>query len=192
MTPEEQASVVAQRRERRYPLHAPPHPYREESWYLLTAVNFEHKPVMQAPERRDEFEFHLLEGFSSLGAEIAGWVILPNHYHILAAVPSLDIVSVFLKGLHGRTSREWNRTDGVTCKRRVWYKFTDRGIRGEKYFFRALNYMHYNPVKHGHTADPYAWLWSSVHLYYETRGRDWLRTTWRDYLPGAFGDGWDG
>ena len=82
--------------------------HRLAGWYFLTASNFEHVPVMQAPERRDTFETHLLNAFGSIDAEIGGWVILPNHYHILAGVDSLDVVSVLLKQLHGTTSREWN------------------------------------------------------------------------------------
>ncbi len=156
MSPEEKAAVVAHRRERHYPWHAPPHPYRETGWYLLTAVNFQHEPIMHA-SRRDEFEPRLLEAFSSIGAEIGGWVILPNHYHILVGIPSLDVASRLLQQLHGTTSREWNVADGMTGQRRVWYKFTDRWIRSERHHYQALNYTHYNPVKHGHATDPYAW-----------------------------------
>jgi len=144
MSPEERAAVVAHRREHGYPLHAPPHPCREGGWYL------------HSPDRRDEFEAHLLEAFRSIGADIGGWIVLPNHYHILVGVDSLDPVSRLLKQLHGTTSRLWNRADGTTGQRRVWYKFTDRRIRGVRHYYQALNYIHYNPVKHGHTSAPYA------------------------------------
>jgi len=93
MTPEEREAVVTHRQRQHYPLHAPPHPYREAGWYLLTAANFEHRPIMQATERRDELETCLLEGLLASDCEVAGWVVLPNHYHILAGVPSLDTVS---------------------------------------------------------------------------------------------------
>ncbi len=106
-------------------------------------------------------------------------------------VKSLNDVSAALKQLHGTTSREWNLADGLTGKRRVWYKFTDRLIRDEKHFFTALNYIHYNPVKHGYASDPYEWLWSSVHNYLDTQGREWLREKWRANPPGDFGKGWD-
>lgn len=114
-----------------------------------------------------------------------------NHYHILASVGSLDDVSAALKGLHGSTSREWNQAEGLEG-RRVWYKFADHLIRDEGQYFRALNYIHYNPVKHGlvdHAAD---WQWSSLHMYYEDQGRDWLREKWQAHAPGRdFGKDWD-
>ena len=191
LTDDERAAIVESRRKRGYPLHAPPHPYREAGRYFLSATNFEHQAVMRTPERRDEFETRLLNAFASIEADVGGWVVLPNHYHILAGVGSLDSVSALLKQLHGTTSREWNLADGMTGQRRVWYRYTDRWIRDEQHFFRALNYVHYNPVKHGWVSDPYAWAWSSVHLYFDTKGRNWLRRAWMEYQVGDFGSGWD-
>ncbi|MBU0705471.1 MAG: transposase [Chloroflexi bacterium] len=191
MSPEEQIAVVEHRRARGYPLHAPPHPYRDTGWYLITAANFEHKSIMHSPDRRDEFETRLLGAFLSVDAEIGGSVVLTNHYHILVGVDSLDTVSALLKQLHGTTSREWNLADGMTGQRQVWYKFADRWIRNERHYYQALNYIHYNPVKHGYVDDPYKWAWSSVQLYFDTKGRDWLRATWKEYPVGNFGSGWD-
>jgi putative transposase len=191
MTEDERLAVVESRRKRGYSIHAPPHPYREAGWYFLTATNFEHRPVMHAPERRDLFETRLLDAFTSIKADVGGWVVLPNHYHILAGVDSLDLVSALLKQLHGTTSREWNLAEGMTGQRRVWYKFADRRIRDEQHYFRALNYLHYNPVKHGYVSEPYGWAWSSVHSYFETKGRDWLRARWKEFPIGNWGIGWD-
>jgi putative transposase len=215
ITPEEREDVLRQRRERGYPLHAPPHPFRQAGYYLITAANFEHAPIMRAPERRTEFESRLLEAMNDIRADAVGWVILPNHYHILVGVESLDQVSAALKQLHGSTSREWNLADGQTGKRRVWYKFSDRRIRSndrshdlrryrgsdrsddlsrdynEAHFYRALNYIHYNPVKHGYVTDPYDWPWLSLSNYLEAHGREWLREKWKTCPPGDFGKGWD-
>ena len=191
MNPQEKANIEVYRRERGYPLHAPPHPFRDAGWYLITAANFLHQSVMCTPQRRDEFEAKLLQAFQGINAEIGGWVILPNHYHILAGVDGLDEVSAVLKQLHGSTSHDWNQIDGCTGQRRVWYKFSDRWIRGERHYYCALNYIHYNPLKHACVDDPYAWVWSSVHMYYDTNGRDWLRSTWRDYPISELGGDWD-
>jgi putative transposase len=105
MTLAERAKVVEERRESGYPLHAPPHPFRQAGCYLITAANFKHVEVMSTPARRSEFEQDLLIGLASAGAEIDSWVVLPNHYHVLLNVPALKIVSDALKLLHGRTSR---------------------------------------------------------------------------------------
>ena len=191
MTPEERQEVLRQRRERGYPLHAPPHPFRQAGKYLLSAANFEHATIMSSPDRRTDFEARLIAAVYDLGADVFGWVILPNHYHILVGIEHLDDISAALKHLHGTTSREWNLADGQTGVRRVWYKFADHLIRDNAQFYRALNYIHINPVKHQYVEDPYEWPWSSVHNYCETYGRVWLREHWKAHPPGDFGKGWD-
>jgi putative transposase len=52
MTPEQREIVLNLRAAKGFPLHAPPHPLTERTYYLLTAVNFEHKHIMSSAERR--------------------------------------------------------------------------------------------------------------------------------------------
>lgn len=192
LSPKEREEIVNYRRERGYPLHAPPHPFRGAGAYLISAANFEHKPVMKLPERRTEFETRMLKAIKEIADEIIAWVVLPNHYHILIYVQSLNHVPFALQQLHGATSREWNIEDALTGKRRVWYKFTDTHIRNNAHLHLAFNYIHYNPAKHGYVKEPYEWNWSSLPLYYEDMGRDWLRDHWKSYTPPSdFGKGWD-
>jgi putative transposase len=191
MTPEERAAVVQQRRERGYPLHAPPHPFRHAGNYFITAVNFEHKPIMENPVRRTEIETRLLDELRNFDVDVNAWVILPNHYHLLVSVPHLDFLSAGLKQIHGTIAREWNLQDGLTHRRRVWYKFRDRLIRDEPHYYCALNYIHMNPVKHGYVQDPYQWVWSSLENHRDSFGRDWLNEKWKAHPPGDFGKGWD-
>lgn len=191
LTLQEREAILERRRERGYPLHAPPHPLRDAGRYLITAVNYRHAPIMARADRCTDFEANLLEAMAGIGAEVYAWVILFNHYHILLGVELLDLVSGALQQLHGATSRAWNLEDGQTGERKVWYKFRDRMIRNDAHFHIALNYIHYNPVKHGYVKDAYDWPWSSLKNYFDARGRDWLRTTWKMYLPGDFGKGWD-
>ena len=192
LSPKEREEIVKLRRERGYPLHTPPHPYRDAGYYLITAAIFEHAPIMAEPHRRSEFETKLINAMKEIQAEIIAWVVLPNHYHILVDIDSLDHVSAALKYLHGTTSRQWNIEDGLTEQRRVWYKFSDRMMRNEKHLHQTFNYVHYNPVKHGYIDDVYEWSWSSLYLYYETNGREWLRERWKiSPPPEDYGKGWD-
>jgi putative transposase len=147
---------------------------------------------MFSSERRTDFESLLLAALRDLQAQIFSWVILSNHYHVLLGIENLDPLSTVLKKLHGSTAREWNLADGVQGTRRVWYRYNDRKIRGDRHFYRALNYVHYNPVKHGYVASVYDWPWSSVHSYLEVQGRDWLREHWQRFRPDYIGRGWDG
>jgi putative transposase len=134
----------------------------------------------------------LLNTLHEIADDVIAWVVLQNHYHFLVYVQSLDHISAALKQLHGTSSREWNIEDGLTGKRRVWYKFADTYIRNEAHLHLVFNYIHYNPVKHGYVTDPYNWHWSSLALYYDDLGRDWLREHWKSYTPPFdFGKGWD-
>jgi putative transposase len=99
---------------------------------------------MSTPERRTEFEGRLIFAMQEIGAELAGWVILSNYYYLLAGISALDQVSAALKRLHGSTSFEWNKADGLARKRRVWYKFSDRFIRDEQQYYCALSIFSIN------------------------------------------------
>ncbi len=191
MTAEEREAAVRERLARGYPLHAPPHPFRGSGRYLLSAVNFEHQPIMAAAERRTDFEERLLTKLKEIEADVYAWVVLPNHYHVLAGVGSLKAVSSALKQLHGATARDWNLADDSVGERQVWYHFHDRQIRGDKHFNRALNYVHYNPVKHGYADSAYDWPWSSLQNYLDAKGRAWLRELWQNFRPSYIGRGWD-
>ncbi len=192
LTPEEQAAVVEARRQHGFPLHSPPHPFRESGTYLLTAANFEHTHIMSTPERRTGFQSRLLCSLQDVCAEIIGWVILPNHYHVLLTAERLEPISAVIKQVHGQTSRQWNAEDGLTGKRKVWYHFADRVIRNEQQPNQSLNYIHWNPLKHKLVQAVYEWPWSSLGMYEEEKGREWLRQQWKEFQPPLnFGDQWD-
>ncbi len=192
LSPRDRDDVIDSRKQPGYPLHAPPHPFREKGTYLITAANFEHREIMISSERRNEFQEILLSGFHEINAEIIGWVILANHYHFLASVESLNLVSNLIKLIHGRTSRDWNLQDGLTGRRKFWYSLYYRMMRDELQLHRTLNYIHHNPVKHGYVRDVFDWQWSSLFLYENDMVKAWLNDHWTKYRPSAeFGKGWD-
>ena len=88
----EREGVNLYRGEHGYPLHAPPHPFRDAGYYLITATIFEHKRIMAASSRRTEFEICLDGEMKGIQADAIAWVVLPNHYHILVDVDSLDSI----------------------------------------------------------------------------------------------------
>ncbi len=84
LSPEEREAVVEERRQHGFSLHAPPHPFREAGWYLITAATFEHKAHIQPESRRTDFEQRLLASFKAIDADIAGWVVKWRQYPISA------------------------------------------------------------------------------------------------------------
>jgi putative transposase len=159
---------------------------QDDTLYLFTATCFNHATIMHSPIRRDE----LFEQFLLAGIEIHAWVILPNHYHVLAHITLFETLSQVFGRIHGYTSHAWNKEDA--CQgRKVWFRYTDRMIRSERHYYTTLNYIHYNPVKHGWINSPYDWNANSVHWYQECKGRDWLRDLWETYPVRDYGHGWD-
>lgn len=190
LTPEQRNELVEDRLSRGFPPHSPPHAVRHETSYLLTGACYEHESHMGSPKRRLQLLDRFFQEFIGAGMEIRAWVILPNHYHLLVGMTEFDKLGRLFQLVHGQTSHQWNAEDD-RVGRKVWYRYTDRAIRSEAHYYTTLNYLHYNPVKHGWVKSPYDWTESSVHWYLEHLGREWLRNGWCQYPVRQYGKGWD-
>ena len=169
-----------ERKHLRVPWHAPAHFGDEAKIYLITAACFEHQHFLKNPERLTEYEKKLTNLITSLAdSEMKAWVVLPNHYHVLAKV-NLSELRPKLGKLHNGSSTQWNREDG-TPGRQVWYRFTDRAIRSERHLYATVNYIHSNPVKHGLVGKAPEWPWSSFSDYEAKHGVSELRRWWKEY-----------
>ena len=186
----ERQELLAFRKSNQLPWHGPPHFDGPAGWYLLTATNYLHRHIMSTVERQTQVERQLLEGLQEIGGEASAWVVLPNHYHLLAHVPSLKVFGEMTRKVHSRAAVQWNREDGAPG-RSAWHRYRDRQIRGQRHYFVAFNYVHGNPVKHGHVDRADEWISSSVHLHMEVLGREYLRDLWSKYPPRDMGKGWD-
>ncbi len=190
MTQEERQQILKTRRERGFPLHAPPHFYDIAGEYLITTACYEHHPIFADPDDLAWLEAEVLTALSEAHLSCSAWVFLPNHYHLLLETKSLAIVSEVLRLLHSRIATTINGQQHQRG-RKVWYRYTDRKIRSERHHFASVNYIHYNPVKHGYVDRMRDWPWSSVHTYWEDKGKDWLSDTWKNYPLKNYGTGWD-
>jgi len=192
MTAAERAKVLASRKLHLCPWHAPPHFEQTQGVYLISAACYEHRPILVTEARRSEWEAAMVDRLGQEGPEkidIRAWVVLPNHYHVLME-GDLHIFTRRIARLHNGTATQWNREDG-TPGRKVWHRFSDRVIRSERHYYASLNYIHANPVKHGHATTADAWAWSSLPLYLDLLGRERLAEWWREYPVADFGKGWD-
>ena len=122
--------------------------------------------------------------------------ILPDHMHALWSLPSGDsdfarrwnrIKSGFSRGLPAasRSSSKLAKREKGIWQRRYW----EHVIRDDQDLARHVNYIHFNPVKHGLESCVCDWLHSSFHRYVE-RGdlpADWGGDV-RDLPGSAFGE----
>ncbi len=102
-------------------------------------------------------------------------VLLPDHLHCLWTLPEHDndfstrwrlIKSYFSRkcGEQFKGSRNANRQN--KAEQAVWqHRFWEHQIRDDDDFIRHVEYIHYNPVKHGLVSAPSAWPLSSFYRY---------------------------
>jgi putative transposase len=121
--------------------------------------------------------------------------ILPDHLHALWALPESDadfstrwnlIKGGFSRGLDAQprsASKIVKREKGI-WQRRYW----EHAIRDDAGLDRHVDYIHFNPVKHGHVTRVADWPHSSFHRYVE---RGLLAADWggdmKD-IQGSFGE----
>jgi putative transposase len=99
-------------------------------------------------------------------------VILPDHLH---AIMTLQDGDSDFSGRWRRVKSLFTRSvvaAGVPISRNhrgefsLWQKrFWEHTIRNEQDFERCIDYIHFNPVKHGHVSSPSDWPFSSLHRY---------------------------
>lgn len=150
LSEEDRAKLLACRQKLERPWHSPPHFIEGPGQFHLTAACYEHASIIGASiNRMQQFSSDLLGLFDELKATTHAWCVLPNHYHVLVHVHDLHQVVAALGRLHGRTSHAWNGEDNLRG-RKVWSAPADRFIQNAGHFWATVNYIHHNPVKHGH------------------------------------------
>ncbi len=138
----------------------------------------------------DDFTAAWLDVLKASTSEIVAWCVLPNHYHALIEAPIIAKVLFELGRLHGRFSLAWNQEEG-TQGRKNFHRAVERTIRSNGHFMATLNYVHHNPVRHGHVDKWTDWPWSSARTFLERVGREEAETIWKEYPVLDYGEGWD-
>jgi putative transposase len=105
--------------------------------------------------------------------DIDAFVVLPDHLHTIWTLPQGDadyatrwmLIKVAFskqipKGERLNPSRIAKGERGI-WQRRYW----EHTIRDTDDFARHVDYIHYNPVKHGYVDRAEEWVYSSIHRY---------------------------
>lgn len=161
-------------------LHHPPHIFIDESWYFITAHTIGSDPPLRNAEAKLLWIKKLIEVAEIFQIQAHAYVILDDHYHLLIYFDDSTFIPKFVHRLHGTTSFLINKHDD-TPGRRIWHNYWDRVIRDEEEFYTKLNYIHYNPVKHGYISDPENWEYSTYHDFLLEKGEEWMWDCWNAY-----------
>jgi putative transposase len=139
--------------------HAPVHKLTERGVYFVTGATLYKAHLFRDAPRLDLLEVKLLTLANQYRWHIEAWVVLSNHYHLVArGNPDSADLAKYLKHLHSDTARELNRLDGAEG-RKVWFNYRDTKLTFETSYLARLNYTHQNAVKHGLVlvANQYKW-----------------------------------
>jgi REP-associated tyrosine transposase len=109
-------------------------------------------------------------------------VVLPDHLHTIMTLPPEDsdfsgrwrrIKSVFTRRV---AAKDKTATPNLRGEYALWQRrFWEHTVRDEIDFAQHVDYIHYNPVKHGLVSCAHDWPYSSFHRYVR-RGllaKDW-------------------
>ncbi len=114
---------------------------------------------------------------------IDGWVVLPDHMHCIWTLPENDsdysgrwreIKKSFSKSIPNVEYRSESRIRNN--ERGIWQRrFWEHTIRDECDYQTHMDYLHYNPVKHGLVDAVYKWEYSSFHQWVQQGNytQDW-------------------
>lgn len=104
---------------------------------------------------------------------IDAMVVLPDHLHAIWTLPAGDadfatrwylIKSSFSRGVPGGEARSTSRRR--KGERGIWQRrYWEHAIQDALDYARHVDYIHYNPVKHGYVAAVRDWPYSSFHRF---------------------------
>jgi len=104
---------------------------------------------------------------------IEAMVVLPDHLHAIWTLPlaDSDYATRWMLIKMG-FSRTLPKVERVSTSRRskgergIWQRrYWEHTLRDDDDFRRHMDYVYFNPVKHGYVTNPVEWPYSSLHRY---------------------------
>lgn len=118
-----------------------------------------------------------------MGFRLIGYVVMPEHVHLLMSEPPRGTPSTVLQKLKLRVSRKMRRRRKSAARGQMRLPFEERGeslrafwqarfydfnVYSERKRIEKLDYMHANPITRKLVSHPKDWPWSSWGFYSRT------------------------
>ncbi|MGO9271823.1 MAG: REP-associated tyrosine transposase [Terriglobia bacterium] len=156
---------------------------------FITTNTYRRLKLSDSDRFRGTFVEVLREVRQETGFLLIGWVLMPEHFHLLIKPEPAEATSRFMQELKRRTAQRivsalgehqqhpWCRrmlaglrlppTVHSDSRYRVWQRrFYPFNVYSEKKLLEKLDYMHNNPVQRRQVSSPDQWPWSSFRFYY--------------------------
>ena len=155
--------------------------------YFFTVVTFDRRPILTSELSRSTLREAWQYVQERRPLTVDAICLLPDHLHCIWALPDGDtdystrwsaIKALFAKKYLTAGGREVERSASRSRKGEaaIWQRrFWEHCVRDQADFNRHVDYIHFNPVKHGLVESPRDWVWSSFHRYAAAGqyGPDW-------------------
>ena len=133
----------------------------ENQWYFITSVTQDRIPLFEVSEHCDLFLETCKEIRRFKAYQMAGLVILPDHWHAIIHPKEghviWDIVGAIKKTFYHRLLK---RNPSL---QKIWQnQFLDHRLRSEEDFAYHLRYLQENSVKHGLVDFSNEWPWTFI------------------------------
>jgi putative transposase len=140
--------------------------YGQGHLHFLTFSCYRRLPLLNTARARDLFVVALEKIRERHRFLVVGYVVMPDHVHLLIGEPAKGTPSIVLQALKQRVSRDLRKTERDGELQQFWQRrFYDFNVHSAKKRMEKLDYMHANPVKRGLVNNPAEWVWSSWSFY---------------------------
>ena len=129
--------------------------------HFVTFGCYHRRPLLVTETSRRTLEAALERVRRAFKLRVYGYVLMPEHVHLLVSEPERGTLATALKSLKQGVSRRL-----IGRAEHFWQKrYYDFNIRNYPQFVEKLKYIHRNPVKRGLCERPEDWEWSSFRHY---------------------------
>jgi putative transposase len=134
--------------------------------HFLTFSCYRRQPKFTSSDIYDLFLVCLEDMRCRFDGCIYGYVIMPEHVHLLISEPKRATLADAIHYLKLSFAKRVRSRRGAKGSGSFWKKrYYDRNVRDASEFTEKLRYLHRNPVKRGLVKAPEDWKWSSFRHY---------------------------
>jgi putative transposase len=130
--------------------------------HFITFSCYRRQPKLLTVGTRATFERSLEKTRRAYRFCVLGYVVMPEHVHLLLSEPETARLATALQALKQSVSR----TLALWHHEPFWQaRYYDFNVRSHQKHIEKLRYIHRNPVRRGLVAKPEDWVWSSFRHY---------------------------
>ena len=161
--------------------------YQPGGQYFFTLVTHLRRPLLTLPKNIEQLKIAFKKVKNKYPFSQKAFVILPDHLHCLWQLPENDSdFSTRWRLIKQYFSKEINMPINNRGEKEIWQRrFWEHVIRDEEDWIKHMDYIHYNPVKHGYVNSVKDWTFSS-YSYWLEKGR--YEHNWGSVEPDSIKD----